>query len=177
MSHQRPIFQSGLFGKANQIVLNNLLDVADTVQQYQAGLINSQGGILEDRQVVRSFLAKLSTATPIGSYRWSYAGKKCVFSFGSTTVVNDSADDFSGALNLRELFNTTNPVDGMNPTEPDVSVGPVGSTYSGCNEWSTANLEAVVVMYVTVSTNGSVVYYFDRPNPVRCLEDCFGGGE
>lgn len=182
MSHQRPIFQSGLFGKANQIVLNNLLEVADTVQQYQAGLINSQGGILEDRQVVRSFLARLNSATSLGAltYRWTYSGVPWVFGTNQGEAVNDSSDQFTGAINLRELFNVLNPVDGMDPTAPPVSVGPVGSTYTGSNTWSITNLQAVVVMYVTVDKFGNVVRYFDRPNPVRCGEESFippGGGE
>ena len=183
MSHQRPIFSNGLFGKANQIVMNNLLEVADTVQQYQAGLVNSQGGILEGRQVTRTFLAKLNTATSLGAltYRWTYAGVPVVFNAATQTVaiVNDSADQFSGAFNLREMYNLLNPVDGMDPSAPPVSVGAVGATYTGSNTWSTTNLQAVVVMYVTVDQAGTVVHYFDRPNPVRCGEDSFipPGGE
>jgi hypothetical protein len=181
VSNQRPIFNenAGLFGKANRVVMNGIMDTVDTVNQYQAALMAAQQLLLEQRQTMRFFLAKLNTATSLASYRWTYSGVPVILNGSTQTfvAVNDSSDQFSGALNLREVFNQTNPVDGMNPTDPDVSVGPVGSTYSGCNVWTTANLEAIVIVYVTVSTSGSVLYFFDRPNPIRCFEDCFGGGE
>lgn len=192
MSNQRPIFNgnAGLFGKANRVVMNTIMDTVDTVQQYQAGMIAAQSLLLEDRQTIRYFLAKLTTATSLGSgtYKWTYSGSPVVFNtlgspvgYPGGAAVNDSADQFAAAINLREFYNDSNPVDGMNPTAPGVSVGPVGSTYIASNEWSTTNLEAVVIMYVTVNNLGSVIYFFDRPNPIRCGEESFvppeGGGE
>lgn len=192
MSNQRPIFNenAGLFGKANRVVMNGIMDTVDTVNQYQAALMSAQQLLLEQRQTMRFFLAKLNTATSLGTgtYKWTYSGTPFVLNtlgtpagYPSGAAVNDAADQFSAAINLREFYNHSNPVDGMNPTAPGVSVGPVGSTYVASNQWSTTNLEAVVIVYVTVNTTGGVVYFFDRPNPVRCAEESFvppeGGGE
>lgn len=190
MSNQRPIFNenAGLFGKANRVVMNGIIDTVDTVNQYQAAMMAAQQLLLEQRQTMRFFLAKLNTATSLGTgtYKWTYSGTPFVLNtlgtpagYPSGAAVNDSADQFSAAINLREFYNHSNPVDGMNPTMPAVSVGPVGSTYTGQNTWTTSNLQAVVIVYVTVNSSGGVVYFFDRPNPVVCAEESFfeGGGE
>ncbi len=182
MSNQRPIFNenAGLFGKANRVVMNGIMDTVDTVNQYHAGLVAAQQLLLEQRQSLRHFLAKLDTATSLGagSYRWTYTGKPAVITLVGAEFVNDTADNFTEAINLREFFNGSNPVDGMNPTAPQVSIGAVGSSYVGSNVWSTTDLEALVIMYVTTKKNGDSVYFFDRPNPTRCFEPAFeGGGE
>lgn len=182
MSHQRPIFNSGIYGKANQVVMNTLLEAADAVQIHSAGLEWAQMNSAPEGPQPRMFLARLSTATSLGAltYRWTYAGQAAVLDASnsvSALLVNDSSLQFSGAINLRELFNVNNPVDGMDPNAPQVTVGPVGATYQGNNLWSFDELEAAVVMYAFFLTNGSPVLYFDRPNPVRCYEDLFGGEE
>lgn len=182
MSHQRPIFQNGLYGKANQIVMNGLLDAADAVVANSPGIYAAQQLLLEQRQSLRCFLARLETATAVGGlpgqyHTWTYAGRPWVLSHlgvGSPgSFVNDSADAFSAAINLRELFNYDNPLDGMDPSAPGVVAGPVGSKWMAANVWSTANLQAVVLMYTTTTSNGTPIYFFDRPNPVRCTETSF----
>lgn len=160
--------------------MNGLLDAADAVVANSPGIYAAQQLLLEDRQNLRCFLARIETATLIQTNRmWSYSGRAWNIdtSYGSPgTFVNDSRDQFTGAINLRELFNYDNPIDGMDPTDPAVTVGPVGSTNAG-NTWSTGNLKAVVVMYATVKANGSPVWFFDRPNPVRCQVTEFNYGE
>lgn len=177
MSHQRPIFTTGLYGKANHVVMNGMVQAVETVTDYRAALEWAQQQLAEDPQALRCFPAKLNAASSMGSgtYRWTYSGSRAVFlpSGGSSPVedINDGTDGFSGAFNLRELFNQTNPVDGMNPTAtPEVTVGPVGSSYTSANTWSPTSLKAVVLMYVTLDKQGNVFRFFDRPNPVRCKE-------
>lgn len=176
MSHQRPIFTTGLYGKANHVVMNGMVEAVETVGDYRGALEWARQQLAEDPQTMRSFPAVLSSAASMGAgtYRWTYSGSRAVFlSSGSPQVesINDSTDGFSGAYNLRELFNQTNPVDGMNPTvNPEVTVGPVGASYTSTNTWSVTSLKAVVIMYVTLDKQGNVFRFFDRPNPVRCKE-------
>jgi hypothetical protein len=76
--------------------------------------------------------------------------------------------DFTGALNLREIFNTSGTdIDGMDLTTPASTVGPVGSAYISA-AWGTTSLEALVIMTVSYTKTGAASYYFDRPNPIRC---------
>lgn len=176
MSYQRPIFTTGLYGKANHVVMNGMVEAVETVGDYRGALEWARQQLAEDPQTMRSFPAVLTSAASMGAgtYRWTYSGSRAVFlSSGSPQVesINDSTDGFSGAYNLRELFNQTNPIDGMNPTaNPEVTVGPVGATYTSTNTWSVTSLKAVVIMYVTLDKQGNVFRFFDRPNPVRCKE-------
>jgi hypothetical protein len=118
----------------------------------------------------RTFLARIQTATVItAGCRWSYAGTEAVLLSASPWHENVTGTqyDFTGAINLRELFNTSSTdIDGMDISSPASTVGPVGSYYS--SGWVTTSLEALVIMTVSYTKTGAVSYYFDRPNPIRC---------
>ena len=170
MSDQRPIFNSGLYGKANRVVMNGLIDAAEAFQQHRDGIEWATLASAPDRFSTRYFLGRVTSATAISgaSNRWTYSGVPIVIlADHSVASVNDTSDQFSGAMNLREAFNQSTKVDGMDTTSPAVSTGPVGSSWNG-SAWSTSSLQAVMLIGVTLNTDGTPRYFFDRPNPIRC---------
>ena len=72
----------------------------------------------------------------------------------------------TGALNLREFYNTALLVD-MSPLPTGATIGPVGSDFNG-TVWPTTPLTAIVEMNVEHKADGSVAYWFSSPNPGRC---------
>lgn len=171
MSNQRPIFNSGLYGKANRTVMNAFMESADTLAANQGAIDWAYRASMPEPFATRTFLARIQTATVItANCRWSYAGTEAVLLSASPwhEIVTGSNYDFTGALNLRELFNVSGTdIDGMDISSPASTVGPVGSAYVGA-AWGTTGLEALVVMTMSYTKTGEVSYYFDRPNPIRC---------
>lgn len=171
MSNQRPIFNNGLYGKANRTVMNAFMDSSDTLAANQNAIDYAYRASMPEPFATRTFLARINTATVlIANCKWSYAGTEAVLLSDTPyhEIVTGSNYDFTGALNLRELFNSSGvDIDGMDLNTPPSTVGPVGSAYISA-AWSTSSLEALVVMTMTYSKTGAVSYYFDRPNPIRC---------
>lgn len=170
MSNQRPIFNSGLYGKANRTVMNAFMESADTLAVNQGAIDYAYRASMPEPTQSRTFLARLQTATVVtAGCRWSYAGTEAVLLSASPWHENVTGTqyNFTGAFNLRELFNTSSTdIDGMNISSPASTVGPVGSYYS--TEWVIDGLEALVIMTVSYTKTGAAAYYFDRPNPIRC---------
>ena len=168
MSYQTPIFESGLFGKANRFVCNGW------TQSAQAVSANAEGIEWAQRQVVQGsvperWLAKLTAATSIGSDRWSYTFEPFGINSINAPAGLISASTWgkgTGALNLRELRNDGNQVDGS-PKPSGSTIGPVGSVYSG-SAWTITNLAGYVEIHLDYNTSGGVLYWFSEPNPVRC---------
>jgi hypothetical protein len=170
MSNQRPIFNSGLYGKANRTVMNAFMESADTLSVNQGAIDWAYRASMPEAFTTRTFLARIQTASVItASARWSYSGTEAVLLSASPWHENVSGTEynFSGALNIRELFNSSTLVDGMDISSPASTIGPVGSSWSG-TAWTTGSLAAVVVMTVAYTKTGGISYYFDRPNPIRC---------
>jgi len=170
MSNQRPIFNSGLYGKANRTVMNAFMDSADALAANQPAIDYAYRASMPEPFATRTFLARIQTATAITAGRWSYAGTEAVLLSASPwhETVTGTQYDFTGALNLREIFNTSGTdIDGMDLTTPASTVGPVGSAYVSA-AWGTTSLEALVIMTVSYTKTGAISYYFDRPNPLRC---------
>jgi len=167
MSYQAPIFESGLFGKANRFVCNGW------TQSAQAVSANAEGIEWAQRQVVQGsvperWLAKLTAATSIAPDRWIYTFEP----FGITAnrepaaLLSSTWGKGTTAINLRELRNDGSQVDGS-PKPSGSSIGPVGSTY-GASGWTTSQLTGYVEMNLDYTTSGGVLYWFSEPNPVRC---------
>lgn len=185
MSHQRPIFHQGLYGKANREVMNGILDGVDVVRQYQDALLWADEQMRSGEIRIRWFLATITSATLMDATggtagnRWWYSGKAAVLDIDAGTggliseATNDSTDTFVNAVNLREVFNNAATADQMDTGNPQVSVGPVGSHYAGGNTWTTSSLTAIVVMGCTYDKAGRNRYFFDRPNPIRCWDSSF----
>lgn len=165
MSYQTPIFENGLFGKANRFVCNGWTESSQTVFQ------NSEGIEWAQRQVVQGsvpdrWLAKLTAATAITTDRWTYSFQPLgIVGASPATLLAGTWGVGSGAINLRELRNDGVNVDGS-PKPTGATIGPVGSTYT--NAWSLGNLAGYVEMHLSYQNNGSVLYWFSEPNPVRC---------
>lgn len=167
MSHQVPIFDRGLFGKANSFVCNAWTESANLVGAHEEGLAWAQAqvraGVVETR-----FLAKITTATSLAPNRWTYSGVAlAITSAYAPTGISGTFGTFSGnAINLRELRNTSTTLDGA-PIPTGASVGPFGSSWSG-SAWTTSSLEGYCEIVAAYDTSGSVFYYFSEPNPTRC---------
>jgi len=172
MSYQRPIFKDGLYGKANAEVMNGLVDGVAMVRQYEAALAWAEIESQKNQLGIRYFLGRITSASVLsgGIYRWVYSGNPVITTGSTTNTVqdmNDGSDLFTNALNLREMFNNSGWVDGMDTTNPAVNVGPVGSTWTG-SAWQLTNLRAVCIVGTWFNYDGTPRYFFDRPNPIRC---------
>lgn len=166
MSHQVPIFESGLFGKANRFVTNAWTESASAVAANAEGLEWAQRQVVQEA-VQTTYLAKITTATVLGTNRWRYDGVAFdITAAGAATVSTGTFGQFTGALNIRELRNTAGVIDGS-PLPTGASIGPVGSSWTG-TVWSTTSLEGYVWITVAYDTGGNVLYWFDTPNPSRC---------
>jgi len=166
MSYQQPIFDSGLFGKANRFVVNGWTDAAVAVSEHGEGIRWAQEQVRR-AQVQTRFLARITTATALAANRWRYDGGGLdITSVADPAAASGTFGTFTGAINLRELRNTATVLDGS-PIPTGASVGPVGSSYSG-SAWSTTALQGYVEMVVAYDTSGNLLYWFDAPNPTRC---------
>lgn len=172
MSHKRPIFSQGLFGKANNEVCNLWTDSAVAVRDNAEGLAWAQQQIVKGR-VQKEALCELLSATYLAPNRWTYSirlwnppGTGAVVTYGA-----DSRFSYSTAYNLREWHNTAALVDGTDVTIPPTTFGPVGSYWDNAAPgWVLVNLQAKVHVRVVYTTGGQAFAYFDRPNPFRCTD-------
>lgn len=166
MSYQQPIFDSGLFGKANRFVVNGWTEAAVSVSEHSEGMRWAQDQV-KRAQVQTRYLAKITTATVLAVNRWRYDGVALeITSAAGPSVASGTFGTFAGAINLRELRNDGSTIDGS-PIPAGASIGPVGSTYSGA-AWSTSGLAGYVEMVVAYDSSGGLLYWFDCINPSRC---------
>lgn len=157
-------------GKANFAVCNNWTQAArfasDSGEAVGWASRQARAPIVQLRG-----LCKVTAATAISgaANRWKYTVSAWIPPGSSTgiTTFNDSWFSSTECRNLREDFNTSTLVDGMDITSPAATVGPVGSKYSG-GAWTTTNLEAHVQVWISYDSMGKSYVYFDRPNPIRC---------
>lgn len=181
MSYQEPIFTSaaGLFGRANGFVVNAWTDAARAANAYAEGMEWAQRQVVAGR-VTDAWLAKLTAATVLAPNRWRYAFTGFdITAAGGVATSSNTFGEGTLALNLRELRNTAAALDGS-PIPTGATAGPVGSSWNG-TAWTTANLEGYVWMHASYCSDGTTLFWFDTPNPVRCASSFFtegaGGGE
>lgn len=181
MTFARPIFNQGVGGKANRIVTNAWTDAAEMVSRHAEGLQWASSQLLQ-RHVSSMELCQVLSATPIGSgtNRWTYSIKLWTppSPTGATGVSapNDDRFTFATAYNLREWHNSSSSVDGMPSGPPTITVGPVGSTWTGTG-FPTTNLAAKLMAWCVHDLSGAAFAYFDRPNPVYCVPNNAFEGE
>lgn len=167
MSKHDPIFQRQINGAASREWANRLTQAG--------GLVDESRTLLEDG-LMRMFqggipvcwLAKGTAASAISgaSNRWTYDGQVLIIDGTSPDTTSDQFGVFAGAINIRELRNTSTHVDGSEiPT--GASIGPVGSVYSG-GAWTTSSLAGYFQLHASYKKDGSVLFWFDAPNPMRC---------
>ena len=173
MTYQNPIFESGLFGKANDSVCNWWTETARIVSENAEGIRWAQQQVVRGGVTTR-FLAKITSAEALAANRWTYSGTafQITSSFG-TSVPAGSFGTFSSAVNLRELRNTATVIDGS-PLS-NATIGPVGSSYVN-DTWATTQLIGYVEMVADYNASGGLVYWFDCPNPSACTNAGGGGG-
>lgn len=167
MTYEWPIFTEGLFGKANASVCNAWTQSARIVLSSTEAI--DWASRAKDAYVHPDrWLAKITAATLISGpgNRWSYTFEPFEISGTSSVAVAGTGQTGTGALNLREIVNTTTIADGS-PLATGVTIGPVGSIYSG-SAWSTTGLLGYVEMNTAHKADGSVLYWFSSPNPGRC---------
>ena len=167
MTYEWPIFTEGLFGKANASVCNAWTQSARIVLSSSEALDWATRAKDAFEQPER-WLAKITSATAVGgaSNRWTYAFEPIIISGTTTAALSGTGQKATGALNLREFYNTALPVD-MSPLPTGATIGPVGSDFNG-TVWPTTPLTAIVEMNVEHKADGSVAYWFSSPNPGRC---------
>ena len=166
MTFQAPIFNSGLFGKANEFVCNAWTEASRSVSASAEGIEWAQ------RQVAKSdlpdrWLAKVTAASSAGTNKWTYTFEPFVIdSGGAPASVSGTWGTGTGAINIRELRNSGSEIDGS-PIPAGASIGPFGSTWSG-TAWSTTSLSGYTEMHSDYRSDGSVLFWFDGINPTRC---------
>lgn len=174
MTYQSPIFTTGLFGKANSFVCNSWQEAAAVVAAHAEGMDWAQRQALKGG-VPERYLAKVTAASSISANRWSYTFSAIGIdaSHGPVSLSGDFGSG-TGALNIREIRNDGNHIDGS-PLE-GFEIGPFGSKWSS-GGWLT-NLEGYCEMVAEHRTDGSVLFWFDAPNPSRCTSAAYvPGGE
>lgn len=167
MSIQDPIFQRQINGFASREWANRTTHAADMVHGSTTLLELGQMQLFQDG-LPAVWLAKITAASAIGgaSNRWTYDGVVLVIDGTSPDTTSDEYGKFTGALNIRELRNDSTKIDGTE-IPAGASVGPVGSVYSG-GAWTTSSLAGYVAMHASYKKDGSVLFWFDAPNPSRC---------
>ncbi len=190
MSFQRPIFNKGLFGRANVSVCNLWTDSAEVVAQNTEGIAWATQQLVRGR-IEESWLARLTEAVQIGPYRWKYRFEPFTIDLSNNLAVatNLQPGTFGSTLdtehhhyafNIRELRNTADKLDGS-LLNLGTSAGPVGSTYIGNDQWTLAGLQGYVHLHLEYDAQGKTLYWFDCPNPIECeqipQEPPPGGGE
>ena len=177
MSYQAPIFESGLFGKANRFVCNGWTQSAQTVAQHAEGIEWAQQQLIKP-DIPTRWLALITQATYLYPNRWSYTFEPFaidtmvgVIPMTSVPLVTQPAGDKKwgvgqGAINLRELDNTSSIIDGS-PLPSGASIGPVGSRDVN-GTWLLVGLRGHVEINMDYRTDGQVLYWFSSPNPVKC---------
>lgn len=170
MSHQQPIFNTGLFGKANHIVCNQWTESASTVAANVEGIAWAQQQVVGAFSI-RKFLAKVVSASSIGDNRWVYGFVPFAIDGTSPIVLDGTFGNSSAgqvqqiAINLREMTNDLGWIDGS-PTDGNIDAGPFGSYYEG-TEWV---MDAgYCEMTIANKKDGSALFWFSEPNPIRCI--------
>ena len=172
MSYHTPRFRQGLMGKANRFVTNGWTQAAEVVHQRGDAIDWASFEMVKPRQSWQELITIDSAAVIAGAtYRWTYSVKLWFpeSPTGATGVPdkNDTRFTYSAAYNLREWHNSATFLDGMDPGNPSVIVGPVGSQWGG-GAFTTTALKAKTLAWVAMDRSGKAVCFFDRPNPVRC---------
>ena len=175
MAFQNPIFNGNLYGGLTRFAMNGFAQTQRVATANAAGIKFAQIEAFA-KAPTKSVLVTLVSATAIGNApnRWTYAVKiwfpTPLAGGGIAVPTNDKSGTYAAAINLREWFNTSSFVDGMNiSTSPAATIGPVGSTYNtGTSSWPTEQLQAILELHVSNDSSGAVFAYFDRPNPIRC---------
>lgn len=173
MTYQAPIFNEGLFGKANGFVVNGWSEASRMTSENAEGILWAQQERLK-MQTPDAWLAKVTAATAITTNRYSYTFEPfgVATSSGSVAmapVALQSATTWgtgSGAINIREFRNTSTIIDGS-PIPTGVTFGAVGASFTN-SAWTTTNLQGYVHMHIEYLTDGAVLYWFDAPQPLRC---------
>ena len=182
MSFQRPIFNTGLFGRANESVCNGWTDAAEAVQLHAEGLSWAQGQI-HRASTPEQWLARLVAAYLVGTNQWRYSFQAVQIDSSALPGVSDlsgtwgSTDTSSAvgaapqnyAFNIRELYNTGTTVDAI-PLPLGADVGPVGAPFSN-GAFGTTGLTAVVLMHGGYASDGKAQYWFSSPNPISCQQE------
>lgn len=169
MTWHRPIFNAGIFGKANRVVTNGWTDSAGTVRENSEGIKYAQTLVVQP-QIIAQQLCEVVSAASLAANRWTYTVKIWVppsIAGAGVAAMTDDRFSFTTCRNLREEHNTATLVDGMDITTPASSIGPVGSTWTG-TAWTTTALEAKCLVNVVYDLGGNAYAFFDRPNPIRC---------
>lgn len=190
MSFQRPIFNNGLFGKANASVCNGWTEATQTVNDNADGIAWAQRQVVHGMQR-STWLAKLTEATLFAPGRWRY--KFVPFTINASTGApvplvesvpgvfeatfgkNGGTDPHELAYNLREITNDGVRSDGST-LGVNVTMGPVGSSYDlqqNPAAWRTTNLTGYVQMHVEYDAEGKTLYWFSEQNPVHCNSQLF----
>jgi hypothetical protein len=183
MTFHTPRFNQGLFGKANRFVTGGWQNAAETVQARAEAMEWAHGQMVQPKAMWQELITLQSAAVITGATsRWTYSVKHWLpdspGAAGSSMVPdkNDTRFTYTTAYNLREWHNSATFLDGMDPTNPSVIVGPVGSNWNG-GAFSTAGLQAKCVAWVAMDRAGKAICFFDRPNPVRCAGLFWNPGE
>ena len=173
MAIQNPVFTTNLYGGLSRHAMNDFANAVRTLRANSEGLTYSQSAAFS-KASVKSVLVSVNTATLYAANRWTYAVQiwfpTPIAGGGITVPTTDLSGTYTAAINLREWYNTSTLVDGMNiSTSPAATIGPVGSVWnSGLSAWTTAELQAKVELHITWDSSGQHFAYFDRPNPMRC---------
>jgi hypothetical protein len=183
MTFHTPRFNQGLFGKANRFVTGGWQQASETVQARGEALEWAYGQMVQGRAISQELITLQSAAVLSNAvYRWTYFVRHW-FPESPTGVAgvpdkNDTRFTYTTAYNLREWHNDALFLDGMDPTNPSVVVGPVGGQWDGV-EFTKTGLKAKCLAWVAIDRSGNAVCFFDRPNPVRCVSEFWnpGGGE
>ncbi len=167
MSFQRPIFENGLFGKANRFVCNTWTDSAEMVANNAEGIRWAQEQLAKASTPER-WLAKITAASLLAPNRWEYTFEPFTYNVARNPVQLLTGTFGAGtlAVNIRETRNSATTVDGS-PLPTGTSIGPVGSSYVA-GAWVTTSLAGYVEMHADYDSVGAVLYWFDAPNPTRC---------
>lgn len=166
MTFQAPIFNSGLFGKANEFVCNAWTESSRAVAASAEGIEWAQQQV-KRLNLPDVWLAKVTAASSLATNRWTYTFEPFAIDSSSAAVsVSGTWGTGSGAINIRELRNTSTAIDGS-PIPAGASIGPFGSTWSG-SAWSTTSLAGYCEMHTEYRDDGSVLYWFSEINPSRC---------
>jgi|688.fasta_scaffold26771_13 hypothetical protein len=178
MPSQRPIFNRGLFGRANAEVCNLWTDSASMVSENAEG-IRWATDQLQRVTPANTWLAKTTAAVQITPNRWKYRFEP--FTINVTTALPVSVPGEFGkspsttnpedyAYNIRELRNTSTTVDGS-PLTTGASIGPVGSSVLENGQWNLQLLEGYVWMHVEYDIEGKSLFWFDATNPINCFQE------
>lgn len=178
MSHQRPIFNGNLYGKANRVVMNDLMGVRDRVRRTETAVEWATTQLQPALHDMSSFLAMITGWTTVtgNTMRWRYSFKRAVRQVQANVITVDNANDDATyeylAINLYEFRNSDSGAgrDQDGPlNDPNRTVGPVGSDWTG-SYWAAGDVPQPVIMHKVYVASGDIGYVFSHPNPVRCIE-------